>query len=125
AAEAKCSAKAAASALSDMAAPPVGGRTPFFASPTFIVLVAFALRLAVITLGHTYHITPRRDHFQFGWEMGRIARSIATGHGFGSPTDSDTGPTAWQAPLYPYLMAGIFKLFGVYTWASAWVILAL
>ena len=47
----------------------------------FIVLAAFLLRLAVITIGHTYRITPRRDHFQFGWEMGRIARSIATGTG--------------------------------------------
>src|SRR5690242_3641465 len=61
----------------------------------FIVLAAFILRLAVITIGHTYRITPRRDHFQFGWEMGRIARSIALGQGFSSPTDLPTGPSAW------------------------------
>ena len=60
----------------------------------FIVLAAFILRLAVITIGHTYRITPRRDHFQFGWEMGRIARSIALGQGFSSPTDLPTGPSA-------------------------------
>ena len=46
----------------------------------FIVLIAFLLRLSVITIGHTYRITPRRDHFQYGWEMGRIARSIALFH---------------------------------------------
>jgi len=90
----------------------------------FIVLVALLLRLAVITIGHTYRITPRRDHFQFGWEMGRIARSIATGQGFSSPTDLDTGPTAWAPPVYPYILAGVFKIFGVYSAASAWVILA-
>ena len=93
-------------------------------SVAFIVLAAFLLRLAVITIGHTYRITPRRDHFQFGWEMGRIARSVATGRGFGSPTDLDTGPSAWAPPVYPYILAGVFKLFGVYSAASALVILA-
>ncbi len=89
----------------------------------FIVLVAFLLRLAVITIGHTYRVTPRRDHFQFGWEMGRLARSIAQGHGFSSPTDLDSGPSAWTAPVYPYILAGAFKVFGIYTAASAWFIL--
>src|ERR1700676_151271 len=93
-------------------------------SVAFIVLTAFLLRLAVITIGHTYRITPRRDHFQFGWEMGRLARSIAEGQGFSSPTDLSTGPSAWAPPLYPYILAGVFKLFGVYSALSAWVILA-
>ena len=79
--------------------------------------------MAVITIGHTYRITPRRDHFQFGWEMGRIARSIATGQGFSSPTDLSTGPSAWAPPVYPYILAGVFKLFGVYSNLSGWVIL--
>jgi 4-amino-4-deoxy-L-arabinose transferase-like glycosyltransferase len=90
-----------------------------------IVITAFLLRLAVITVGHTYRITPARDHFQFGWEMGRIARSIALGQGFSSPTDLPTGPSAWAPPVYPYILAGVFKLFGVYSNASAWVILAI
>jgi 4-amino-4-deoxy-L-arabinose transferase-like glycosyltransferase len=89
-----------------------------------IFCVAFFLRLAVITVGHTYRITPQRDHFQFGWEMGRIARSIALGQGFSSPTDLPTGPSAWTPPVYPYILACVFKLFGVYSVASAWVILA-
>jgi len=99
-------------------------RQPIHHSILFIVLIALLLRLAVITIGHTYRITPRRDHFQFGWEMGRLARSIATGHGFSSPTDLPTGPSAWAPPLYPYILAGIFRLFGVYSALSAWVILA-
>lgn len=89
----------------------------------FIVLIAFTLRVAVITVGHTYRVTPRRDHFQFGWEMGRLARSIAGGHGFSSPTDLDSGPSAWTAPVYPYILAGVFRIFGIYSAASAWVIL--
>ena len=93
------------------------------ASIWLIVLVALALRLLVITLGHTYKITPRRDHFQFGWETGRIARSIALGLGYASPTDLQTGPTAWTAPVYPYILGQVFKVFGIYANASAWVIL--
>jgi 4-amino-4-deoxy-L-arabinose transferase-like glycosyltransferase len=99
-------------------------RQPVHHSILFIVLIALFLRLAVITVGHTYRITPRRDHFQYGWEMGRLARSIATGQGFSSPTDLPTGPSAWAPPLYPYILAGVFKLFGVYSAVSAWVILA-
>jgi len=93
-------------------------------SPIFIVLIALLLRLLVITVGHTYRITPRGDHFQFGWEVGRIARSIATGQGFSSPTDLPTGPTAWMAPAYTYVLAGVFRVFGVYSAASGWMILA-
>jgi 4-amino-4-deoxy-L-arabinose transferase-like glycosyltransferase len=99
------------------------GQKPFRQSILFIVLIAFLLRLAVITIGHTYRITPRRDHFQFGWEMGRLARSIAQGQGFSSPTDLPTGASAWAPPLYPYILAGVFKVFGVYSALSAWVIL--
>ena len=98
-------------------------RPSFRRSIWFIVLVAFALRLGVITLGHTYRITPRRDHFQFGWETGRLARSIALGQGFSSPTDLPSGPSAWTAPVYPYILGIVFKLFGIYTNLSAWSIL--
>ncbi|HZQ70259.1 MAG TPA: glycosyltransferase family 39 protein [Terriglobales bacterium] len=105
-----------------IAAEPVA--SSFRQSIWFIVLVALLLRLAVITIGHTYKITPRRDHFQFGWEMGRIARSLATGQGFSSPTDLPSGPSAWAPPLYPFVLAGIFKLFGIYSNTSAWMILA-
>jgi 4-amino-4-deoxy-L-arabinose transferase-like glycosyltransferase len=89
----------------------------------FIVLLAFLLRVAVISVGHTYRITPRRDHFQFGWEIGRIARSIASGHGFSSPTDLPTGSSAWAPPVYPYILAAIFKFGGSYTPLSAWLVL--
>src|SRR6266566_9520700 len=103
---------------------PTQTRSSWRHSIWFVVLIAFLLRLAVITIGHTYRITPRRDHFQFGWEMGRLARSIAQGQGFSSPTDLNSGPSAWTAPVYPYVLAGVFKIFGIYTPASAWVILA-
>ncbi len=103
---------------------PVAETLPWYHSPTFIFVVALTLRLAVLGLGHTYRINPRGDHFQFGWEMGRIARSLALGQGFSSPIDVPTGPSAWTPPLYPFILAAIFKVFGIYSHASAWIILA-
>jgi 4-amino-4-deoxy-L-arabinose transferase-like glycosyltransferase len=92
--------------------------------PWAVVWTALLVRIAVMTLGHFYRIPPYEDHFKFGFEMGRIARSVATGHGYANPFDRPSGPTAWVTPLYPLLMAGVFRLFGVYTALSAWVILA-
>jgi 4-amino-4-deoxy-L-arabinose transferase-like glycosyltransferase len=94
------------------------------AFPWHIFWIALALRLAVMTFGHFYRIPGYEDHFKFGFEMGRIARSLATGHGYADPFDHASGPTAWVTPLYPLIMAGVFKIFGVYTALSAWVILA-
>jgi Dolichyl-phosphate-mannose-protein mannosyltransferase len=51
-------------------------------------------------------------------EAGNIAASLATGHGFSSPFRLDTGPTAWMTPVYPGLLAGIFRIFGVRTFES-------
>jgi len=65
------------------------------------------------------------DNFGFGFEMGRIGRSIALGHGFSSPYEGYTGPSAWEPPIYPYLIGGVFKVFGIYTLASAWVLLTI
>src|SRR5580692_1768803 len=54
----------------------------------------------------------------FQTETGHIAYSIAGGKGFSSPFQRDSGPTAWLPPVYPYLLAGIFKVFGIYTLRS-------
>jgi 4-amino-4-deoxy-L-arabinose transferase-like glycosyltransferase len=91
----------------------------------WLLPLSLALQIACIGIFHQYRVRPGNDHFEFGWEMGRVARSIALGHGFSSPYDGDTGPTAWEPPLYPYLMAGVFKLFGIYSTASAWVLLTI
>ncbi len=92
--------------------------------PWVIFWVALAVRLAAMTIPHYYRFSPVDDHFKFGWEMGRVARSLAAGHGYSSPFLHSTGPTAWVTPLYPLILAGVFRLFGVYTALSAWMILA-
>jgi len=95
------------------------------ASQFWMVAIALLLRVGWIVLGHTYKFKSADNNFGFGWEMGRIAASIATGHGFSNPFDAATGPTAWEPPLYPYLTASVFELFGVYSRASAFVLLTL
>ncbi len=85
--------------------------------------VAFAVRVAFLTLAHKYRLHSEWDHFPFGFEMGRIARALATGRGFSDPFGGHSGPTAWVTPLYPLILALVFKIFGVYSLASAWVIL--
>ncbi len=94
-------------------------------SPFWIVSIALLLRVGWIAIGHTYKFKATDDNFSFGWEMGRIAVSLASGHGFSSPFGPPTGPTAWEPPLYPYLTAGVFLLFGIYSKASAFVLLVL
>ncbi len=96
-----------------------------FEAPWLIFWVALAVRVLYMTLAHTYRFRPYDGHFQFGWEMGRIARALIKGHGFADPFRGHTGPTAWVAPLYPLLLAGIFKIFGVFTLKSAWIILTI
>jgi len=90
-----------------------------------MVLTALAIRLVAMVFLLDEQLNPERDHWRFGYETGRIARSIAEGHGFSSPLFEETGPTAWITPVYPYLVAGVFKVFGVYTKASAIVLVSL
>ena len=90
-----------------------------FRAPSAIFWAAFLLRVAVIILGHTYRIRPDDHHFDFGFEAGRIAQSLVTGHGYGNPFNGPSGPTAWLGPLYPLLMAYAFHLFGIYSNGAA------
>jgi 4-amino-4-deoxy-L-arabinose transferase-like glycosyltransferase len=91
----------------------------------WMVVIAFVLRLALIIIGHTYKFKAYDSGFSFGWEMGRIGRAIATGYGFADPFDGQTGPTAWEPPVYPYLIGGVFRLAGVYSHVSAFLLLSL
>jgi 4-amino-4-deoxy-L-arabinose transferase-like glycosyltransferase len=96
-------------------------RTSFF----WMVTIALLLRIGWIILGHTYKFKSSDANFGFGWEMGRIAAALASGQGFSNPFGPPTGPTAWESPLYPYLSAGVFLVFGIYSKTSAFVLLAL
>jgi len=99
-----------------------------------MVIVALALRFGYIVVGQTYTfhsskqhlvVRPEEENFDFGFEMGRIARALAQGEGFSNPFNETTGPTAWEPPLYPLLMAEVFRAFGIYSRASAIVLLSI
>jgi hypothetical protein len=89
-----------------------------------MVLVGLTLRLITAFFSYKYLLDTSENYFSFGWETGRVARSLASGQGFSSPYNGYTGPTAALPPLYPLFVGEIFKAFGIYTKASALVILA-
>lgn len=90
-----------------------------------MVALGLVLRLMVASFAFVGVADPADGHGNFGWELGWTARSIALGHGFASPFVPLTGPTALVPPLFPYLLAGIFKIFGLYTRNAAFATLAL
>ena len=55
------------------------------------------------------------DQWQFGYEIGKIGRSLAEGHGFSVANI----PMAKFPPVYPFLVGGVFTFFGVYSQTSA------
>lgn len=91
----------------------------------WIVAIAFCLRVSWIIVGHTYKFKSSEANFGFGWEMGRIGAAIASGQGFSNPFGPKTGPTAWESPLYAYLIASVFRIFGIYSRTSAFVLLSI
>jgi 4-amino-4-deoxy-L-arabinose transferase-like glycosyltransferase len=91
-------------------------------SPLLMLLVAFTVRIAAMVYMQSFQI---QDTWKFGFETGRIASSIASGHGFSSPLQGPSGPTAWLPPVYPYMLATIFKFFGIYSGSSALIALTL
>ncbi|MFT4113283.1 ArnT family glycosyltransferase [Silvibacterium sp.] len=96
-----------------------------FRAPWLPFWIALAVRIVYMTVAHTWRFPAIEDHFSFGHEMGRIGHALATGYGYGDPFHGHTGPTAWLPPVYPLLIAASFKLFGVYSNLSAWVLLAI
>ena len=101
------------------------GTLAWWRSPWTMVSVAFVVRVALVRALHTYQIPAANDHYLFGAVMGRIARSLATGHGFASPFGGQTGPTAMVGPVYPLIIAAVFKALGVYTVGAAATLLVL
>jgi len=89
------------------------------ASPVFIFGAALATRLASATYILSSRFGPQLLFVRN--EPSHIAAALVSGLGFSSPyAGAPNAPTAQQPPLYPLMLAGIFKLFGICTVASAW-----
>lgn len=92
-----------------------------------IIGIAFLLRVAAV-------VTLRAWESPVTWENGAIARSIVAGHGFSFDygegavshyyTSDHPVPTSFQAPFYPYMLAGFYVL-GRHVGADAALVLLL
>jgi dolichyl-phosphate-mannose-protein mannosyltransferase len=84
-------------------------------SLALIVIVAMGVRVA-FAWDQARKISPGvLGIVPFQQETGNIAYALAQGKGFGNVFRTETGPTAWLAPVYPLLVAATFKVFGTFT----------
>jgi 4-amino-4-deoxy-L-arabinose transferase-like glycosyltransferase len=84
----------------------------------FIAAAAFGTRLAFSwdqqrKIPHQVLAT-----LPFDQEAGSTAFALSQGKGFSNLFRQNTGPTAWLAPLFPFLLSLIFRVFGAYTISS-------
>ena len=84
-----------------------------------------ALLIRLLAMWSTITSHPHNWLFSHPWEMGLLASSLLHHQGYSSPFGVPTGPTAFIAPGYPTIIAGIFALFGIGTFASAIVIMSM
>ncbi|MGA7295608.1 MAG: glycosyltransferase family 39 protein [Terriglobales bacterium] len=89
-------------------------------SARFVFVVALAVRLVF----GAATVISGVDIFR-GNEPSHIAAHLAKGEGFSSPYGLPIAPTAQQPPVYPVLLAIIFKFLGVYSRAALAAIVAL
>jgi len=97
----------------------VSSRIQRLATSLFLIwLVALGLRVGFLV--HQVRLIPAEvlATVPFENEVGSVAQSLAQGHGFCCLFRQPTGPTAWLTPVYPLLLASIFKMFGIFTFAS-------
>ena len=96
---------------------------PAVSQRTTWTVLAIALLLRSLVILQVLFRYPPGWLYTRGNEMGFLAKSLLAGQGLASPFGVPTGPTAFIAPAYPILIAGIFKLFGIDSVASAVVIM--
>jgi 4-amino-4-deoxy-L-arabinose transferase-like glycosyltransferase len=80
-----------------------------------IVATALLLRLAAIPLPNFENLMDA-NHLH-AWEPGNVAEALLAGRGFGSPFQSQQ-VSAIMPPVYPLIVAGLFRIFGIHTPAS-------
>src|SRR5580658_9463633 len=84
-------------------------------SLVLIVLVAVGVRVAFAWDQARKIPAGVLGNVPFQQETGNIAYALAQGKGFSNVFRTETGPTAWLAPVYPLIVAATFKLFGTFT----------
>jgi 4-amino-4-deoxy-L-arabinose transferase-like glycosyltransferase len=93
-------------------------------SPAVVFVAALTTRLAATVFIFRNYFGPQLLFVQN--ESSHIASALAAGSGFSSPyANVPVAATAQQPPLYPLILAGIFRLFGTCTISSAWAAVAI
>jgi hypothetical protein len=85
-----------------------------------ILLLALLSRLCMLWFVLTHYA---RRWLYTRAELGTTARHLALGQGFHSPFGGNTGPTAFMAPGYPFVVSIVFRIFGIFTQQSMVVVL--
>ena len=88
-------------------------------APQVVFLVAFIARLRVLS-----QLLPTQawtGFYRYN-EPSHIAWALVSGFGFSAPwPNTPVAATAQQPPLYPFLLAAIFKFAGAYSYLSLWI----
>ena len=93
-----------------------------------IIIVAFSFRILCMFALQSWQFENNRA---FAYEAGEIGSAIASGLGFYWPENSTYNfgkppePTSWEAPIYPLIIGGVFKVFGTFSSVSAVVLMVL
>src|SRR3954471_16612100 len=98
--------------------PPVTGRRSLAAAILIIATVCVCSAYANLSFAVSdpadYRFFPpfrprgnANTNRHLGGEYFNIARSLLAGKGFADPFDRPTGPTAWQPPVLPGILAGL------------------
>src|SRR5438477_10282036 len=88
------------------------------ASVWFIAAAALSTRAAFLFYQQRQIPHEVLAQVPFDQEAGNIAFALSEGHGFSNLFRQTTGPTAWLAPVYPFLLSLIFRAFGPFTFSS-------
>ncbi|MFX0135180.1 MAG: ArnT family glycosyltransferase [Candidatus Hodarchaeota archaeon] len=94
----------------------------------WIVILTVSVRICFMLALQSWQF---KNNKAIGWEAGEIGSSIASGLGFYWPDNCTRNigkppePTSWEAPVYPFIIGGVFKVFGIYSNVSALVLLVL
>ena len=102
--------------------PQLSALSRIFYSPLWMVGVGLLVRLVCIAVELLSGV------YKVPWnlfETVNIGLSLAQGHGFASPFGGSTGPTAWTAPMYPWLISLAFRIFGMGSIGAAFALFSL
>jgi len=82
--------------------------------------VAFGVRIGTCLALKTYQFDSWRDHWAFGFEWGRIAKWLVETNMY--TLDGSSAGTITE-PLYPFIIAAFFYVFGIFTANAAFALI--